>query len=353
MGIVERIKKEWFLLGIVFVISMAKVEPSFGIKGGPLKPEYTVKYFAVSFIFFNSGLSLKTEDLTSALFQVKLHGFIQTFTLVFIPCLIRVLIKGLQYSPINPWLLKGLMVVGCMPPPVSSAVILTKAVGGNEAAAIFNSALGSFLGIFVTPVLLLLFLGSPSAVPYSTIFGQLTMTVVAPLIVGQVVRRFVKDWLERSKPPFGTISSCTLLLIIYTTFCDTFSSSDIELDHFSLVSIVCVVLLIQVCLLLLLFFVTRSPSFGFTPSDVVSLMFCATHKSLTLGIPMLKIVFAGYEHLSVISIPLLVYHPTQILLGGVLVSPVRTWMLAAQKVKVIGASKSSNTNSHAAPGEAV
>ena len=35
--------------------------------------------------------------------------------------------------------------VGCMPPPVSSAVILTKAVGGNEAAAIFNSAFGSFL----------------------------------------------------------------------------------------------------------------------------------------------------------------------------------------------------------------
>lgn len=28
---------------------------------GPLKPEITVKYIAVSLIFFNSGLSLKTE----------------------------------------------------------------------------------------------------------------------------------------------------------------------------------------------------------------------------------------------------------------------------------------------------
>ena len=28
---------------------------------GPLVPEITVKYFAVSFIFFNSGISLKTE----------------------------------------------------------------------------------------------------------------------------------------------------------------------------------------------------------------------------------------------------------------------------------------------------
>lgn len=28
---------------------------------GPLKPEVTIAYFAVSLIFFNSGLSLKTE----------------------------------------------------------------------------------------------------------------------------------------------------------------------------------------------------------------------------------------------------------------------------------------------------
>jgi solute carrier family 10 (sodium/bile acid cotransporter), member 7 len=47
--------------------------------------------------------------------------------------------------------------VSCMPPPVSSAVILTRAVGGNEAAAIFNSAFGSFLGIIVTPLTLLYF----------------------------------------------------------------------------------------------------------------------------------------------------------------------------------------------------
>lgn len=37
----------------------------------------------------------------------------------------------------------SLQTVGCMPPPVSSAVILTKAVGGNEVSVCF--ALGSFL----------------------------------------------------------------------------------------------------------------------------------------------------------------------------------------------------------------
>ncbi|XP_035755088.1 sodium/bile acid cotransporter 7-like [Egretta garzetta] len=108
----------------------AKQEDEFSL--GPLKPEITITYIAVSAIFFNSGLSLKTEELTSALMHVKLHLFVQIFTLVFFPTAIWLFLQLLSITPINEWLLKGLQTVGCMPPPVSSAVILTKAVGGNE-----------------------------------------------------------------------------------------------------------------------------------------------------------------------------------------------------------------------------
>ncbi|KAM9142741.1 sodium/bile acid cotransporter 7 isoform 5-T5 [Pangshura tecta] len=146
MGLLERTRKEWFILGIVLVIAVARLAPAVGAKGGPLKPEITITYIAVSAIFFNSGLSLKTEELTSALMHVKLHLFVQIFTLAFFPTAIWLFLQALSVTPINEWLLKGLQTVGCMPPPVSSAVILTKAVGGNEAAAIFNSAFGSFLG---------------------------------------------------------------------------------------------------------------------------------------------------------------------------------------------------------------
>uniref|UniRef100_A0A8C5LBP8 Solute carrier family 10 (sodium/bile acid cotransporter family), member 7 n=1 Tax=Jaculus jaculus TaxID=51337 RepID=A0A8C5LBP8_JACJA len=285
MRLLERMRKEWFLVGIVLAIGAAKLQPGVGVNGGPLKPEITVSYIAVATIFFNSGLSLKTE----------------------------------------------LQTVGCMPPPVSSAVILTKAVGGNEAAAIFNSAFGSFLGIVITPLLLLLFLGSSSSVPFSSIFSQLFVTVVAPLIIGQIIRRHIKDWLERKKPPFGAISSSVLLMIIYTTFCDTFSNPHIDLDKFSLVLVLVIIVSIQLSFMLLTFvFSTRNNS-GFTPADTVAIIFCSTHKSLTLGIPMLKIVFAGHEHLSLISVPLLIYHPAQILLGSVLVPTIKSWMVSRQK----------------------
>ncbi|XP_058266004.1 sodium/bile acid cotransporter 7 isoform X1 [Hemibagrus wyckioides] len=331
MGLLARVRKEWFIVGIALAIASAKLAPSVGVKGGPLRPEITITYIAVSAIFFNSGLSLKTEELASALLHVKLHLFVQTFTLVFFPVAIWALLKVLALTAINEWLLKGLQTVGCMPPPVSSAVILTKAVGGNEAAAIFNSAFGSFLGIVVTPLLLLLFLGSSSAVPFSSIFSQLFMTVVVPLIVGQVCRRFLREWLERRKPPFGTVSSVVLLMIIYTTFCDTFSNPDIELDHLSLLIIVFIIFTIQFTFMLLTFFLSTRKSSGFTAADSVAILFCSTHKSLTLGIPMLKIVFAGFEHLSLITVPLLIYHPAQILLGSILVPTIKAWMNTSQK----------------------
>uniref|UniRef100_A0A8C4JBH0 Sodium/bile acid cotransporter n=1 Tax=Dromaius novaehollandiae TaxID=8790 RepID=A0A8C4JBH0_DRONO len=286
---------------------------------GPLKPEITITYIAVSAIFFNSGLSLKTEELTSALMHVKLHLFVQIFTLVFFPTAIWLFLQLLSITPINEWLLKGLQTVGCMPPPVSSAVILTKAVGGNEAAAIFNSAFGSFL------------LGSSSSVPFTSIFSQLFMTVVVPLIIGQIVRRYIKDWLERKKPPFGAISSCVLLMIIYTTFCDTFANPNIDLDKFSLIIIVFIIFSVQLSFMFLTFLFSTRNNSGFTPADTVAIIFCSTHKSLTLGIPMLKIVFAGYEHLSLISVPLLIYHPAQILLGSLLVPTIKSWMVSRQK----------------------
>uniref|UniRef100_A0A3B5QCI5 Sodium/bile acid cotransporter n=1 Tax=Xiphophorus maculatus TaxID=8083 RepID=A0A3B5QCI5_XIPMA len=320
MGLLARLRKEWFIIGIVLVILSAKLLPGVGVKGGPLRPEVTITYIAVSLIFFNSGLSLKTEELRNALFHVRLHFFVQSFTLVFFPLVVWLLLQVLALTAIDQWLLKGLQTVSCMPPPVSSAVILTKAVGGNEAAAIFNSAFGSFL------------LGSSSSVPFTSIFSQLFMTVVVPLILGQVCRGFLKESLERRKPPFGAISSAVLLMIIYTTFCDTFSNPNIELDPTSLLLVVIIIFSIQVSFMLLTFaFSTRSGS-GFSPADTVAIIFCSTHKSLTLGIPMLKIVFEGYQHLSLISVPLLIYHPAQILLGSVLVPTIRSWMTSRQKV---------------------
>ena len=85
MGYRDNLRKNWFLYSIVVFIIFARSYPWIGAKGGPLYPEVTIKYIAVSVIFLISGLSLKTEDLTAAIFHYRLHAFIQLFTFGFSP----------------------------------------------------------------------------------------------------------------------------------------------------------------------------------------------------------------------------------------------------------------------------
>ena len=54
--------------------------------------------------------------------------------------------------------------------------------------------------------------------------------------------------------------------------------------------------------------------------DELGLHYCST------GIPILKIIFNNSPQLSSISLPLLVYHPTQILLGSTLVPWLQQWV---------------------------
>lgn len=331
--LVSLLKRHYFLTGIVFVIIFANLFPHIGAKGGLLKPEITVKYVAVFIIFFNSGISIKTEDLTKAVLQIRIHLFIQCFTFIVFPCIMVVLVNMLSLSSFDGLLLQGMKVLGCMPPPVSSAVILTKAIGGNEPAAIFNSAIGSFLGIFATPALILNVIGNLVDVPVYNIATQLSLTVLFPLVLGQILRKHAKLWLDRKHIPFSCIGSCILLLIIYTTFCDTFSNANIGIDFISLMSVIFLIVIIQ-CILLFSIFMTITQVFKlFSPPDAVAVLFCCTHKSLTLGIPIVKILFSNHPGLSVISVPLLIYHPTQILLGGLLVPTIRGWLLFNQKYR--------------------
>ena len=52
---------------------------------------------------------------------------------------------------------------------------------------------------------------------------------------------------------------------------------------------------------------------------------------LISGIPIIKILFSSHSGMSVISIPLLIYHPTQILIGGLLVPTIRGWLISKSK----------------------
>ncbi|KAK9507272.1 hypothetical protein O3M35_007171 [Rhynocoris fuscipes] len=144
-----------------------------------------------------------------------------------------------------------------MPPPVSSAIIITKAIGGNEAAAVFNSIIGSFLGIFITPFSLLFFLGSTAIIPMINSVVILSQTVLLPLGIGLMLRHFNIIQISRL-PHLPSVSQALLLFIIYTTFCDAFITHDAPMNASDILITVVLVLLIQLGFLYISFYCSHA-----------------------------------------------------------------------------------------------
>ena len=139
---------------------------------------------------------------------------VQIFNLAFVPLVIYGLVSALYLTPLDDKLLKGLLISSCLPTTVSMCVVLTKTAGGNDAAAIFNAAFGNLLGIFVTPLLILLLVGDESNLALTDVLLKLTLKILVPLAVGQGVQYGVqgaREFYTANKSRFKRMQESLLL----------------------------------------------------------------------------------------------------------------------------------------------
>lgn len=110
---------------------------------------------------------------------------------------------------------------------------------------------------------------------------QLTLTVVLPLLLGHAIKYFTK--ISAHRVPLNSISQCALLFVIYTTFCDTFIVPETGLSALDVLFTIFSVLTLQVLLTVISFKMSQCLKDYFSRADIIAVVFCSTHKSLTLG----------------------------------------------------------------------
>jgi len=94
-----------------------------------------------------------------------------------------------------------------------------------------------------------------------------------------------------------------------------------------MVLIVCtMVSVLHVLWLLMVLGISYFKWFGFTRGDKVAVMFCSTHKTIALGIPMINILFEGDENIGLKALPLLVYHQVQLIVAALLITKLKEWI---------------------------
>jgi hypothetical protein len=129
------ISKNFFLIGMIVTVSFAKAFPQLGKNGSIVRPELFIGKYGVTTIFLLSGISLKLQELTNAVSNVKLNGLIQLITFGAWPYLVGLpMTKGIElaFPGLLPTpLIDGLMILCCLPTTINMCIILTSAAGGN------------------------------------------------------------------------------------------------------------------------------------------------------------------------------------------------------------------------------
>ena len=324
------LRTNWFLVALGVSIIFANLWPEFGKKNGIIRAEITISFVAIGLLFFVTGINMKTKTIVESFLYYKLIFLVQSISFLFTPAIGFAVASILKVSGFNSSLASGIVIACCCPTTVSSNVVLTVAANGNEAAAVANSIIGNTIGIFISPLLIIWLLGISvgGGVDYLKIFGNLGIIVVGPLVLGQLVRFMLPKQIEILKKyiNLALFNSCCLLLIIYSVFCDTFSSGAFrEIDAWLFVLVLFIMLVLLAFFSGASFYASRVPLLQFTKKDSISILFCASQKTVALGIPLIKVIFEGRTDIGVLSIPILVYHAQQLVFGAILVPYLLKW----------------------------
>ncbi|ORY89758.1 SBF-like CPA transporter family-domain-containing protein [Leucosporidium creatinivorum] len=361
----EFLVAQWFLIGIGVVIGLASRFPNVARNGGIIHAEWSIKYLLVAIIFLVSGLTLPLANLYKRARDWKLHLATHVTNFLLFPTIVFAIVSCVRaadpnFERFDRFALVGMVVLGCVPTTVSSNVVMTGQAGGDESAATIEVMLGNLLGTFLSPALLNMFMsgswsfGKPVATGgggngeiYKEVIKQLGYTVFIPLFVGEVIQTIWPRQTKWFRLTFrlGKVGSLCLIGVIWSTFSGAFYENVFKtLSGETIAFIATVDIGLYVLHSFILFGLARhvpvpthfraSPKGPlFDPSTTIALLFCGAAKGVALGGPIVSIMYSGLPAASTatISLPLVIYQGSQVVLGQATVAILKKWRERTEK----------------------
>ena len=266
---------------------------------------------AIALLFFLYGARLSTQEALNGLKHWRLHLTILAFTFVVYP-LIGIALRPLT-AVISHDMYLGILFLTLVPSTVQSSVAFTSIAKGNVAGAIISASASNLVGVIITPLLVMLLMGTGGEVHIDTsVFGEIALLLLAPFVLGQLTRRWVGK-IAQSKAT-KVVDRGSIAMVVYSAF-----SKGVVDGVWTSISLwdLAFLVVFAAAFVAFMLWLTRKASqkMGFNRADTIAIEFCGSKKSLATGLPMASVIFAsGGASLGLLILPLMIYHQVQLMM---------------------------------------
>ena len=297
----------WFLpaIAVVSVIAWALPAP---IPGGDWwRDAATVAVFVVQ------GLALPQATLRSAVLAWRPALRIHLLGFVLAPILALGLAAGLRALGVDEGVARGLIVTAVLPTTITSCVAYTALAGGATAISLVNVVASSIAGVLLAPVLAAWLAGGHGALDPLGAMQHLAVVVLVPFAIGQLLRAQplgagAAAWCERHG---GQAAQACLLVILLVVLGEALHRGQPPPGSALALGAVAA-LVLHAALAAAAWWSAASLPRG----ERLAVLFTASHKSASLGVPLVAVLYAGDPAKSAILAPVLAYHLLQLLLDA-------------------------------------
>ncbi|MFG1790525.1 bile acid:sodium symporter family protein [Nocardia sp. NPDC049149] len=297
-----------FILAILASVALASVFPARGTAADVVD---VLTKIAIALLFLLYGTRLSPKEAWAGLTHWRLHTVVLACTFLLFP-LLGLAARFLVPSVLTDDLYTGLLFLCLVPSTVQSSIAFTSIAKGNVPGAIVSATASNLLGVFVTPLLVILLMNTTghASVDFSSV-GDIVLQLLVPFAIGQLIRPKVIGVLRRYAEPTKLVDRGSILLVVYSAF----SAGMVE-GIWHMLSPWRIVALAAVCCVLLAVIIGVTMLIGrfagFSREDRIVIVFCGSKKSLATGLPMATVLFAS-QPIGLIVLPLMMFHQIQLI----------------------------------------
>jgi sodium/bile acid cotransporter 7 len=270
----------------------------------------------IVFLFFLYGTRLSLHQAWAGMLQWRLQLTVLASTFVLFP-LLGFALGALAPTSLPHALVAGILFLCVLPSTVQSSIAFTSIARGNVAAALCAASASNMLGVFISPLLASWLLHTQGAQLSFGVFRDIVLQLLAPFLLGQILRPLIGAWVQRHKKVLGYADRGSILLIIYVAFSKGMADhvwNQVAVPDLLLLGLLLALLL---GLALALTGLVARRVLRLSTEDEIVLQFCGSKKSLASGLPMASVLFPGPQ-LGLIVLPLMLFHQLQLIVCAVL-----------------------------------